>query len=286
VIPVETVRHPGSAIIVSVPHGSGEIPGDIRRQLRIPLKSGAFDTGTREIALECAAPHATVVLAGSSRIVIDPNRYPEPSAADLEPAGAPGTDQGSDTDRLIRRFDHGQRLWKKPLTEEEIRRRVEEYHQPFHRALATEISRIRCQGKPVLLVDLHSMADDSFGFIIGDNGSRSAGRTVCLLVRRLLAESLDIDPSRIGYAGGEVWDAGRRANVSPALLSHTGGFITVNHGNPKEKVFAVQIEVSRFLYTNPRTGRILRGKFGPVLAGLERFFGTLAETWGEHGNAI
>jgi len=274
--PVILLRNPDSPIVVSVPHGSGFIPRGIKRQLGITLAEGPLDLGTRELACEAAAAFATLVLAGFSRIVIDVNRYPEPSALDVAPSANPEEGRKRDSDRLVRHFAGNRRLWRHPPDQKELRRRVRAYHLPFHRALGRELARIRKRKGAVLLVDLHSMSDDAFDFILGDNGGTSAGKSVCLLIRRLLAEASGLDPSRIGYAGSEVWDPGRRGDLSPALLGRTGGFITVNYGRPREGIFAVQLEVSRLLFSRANTRRIREQALKQLISPMREFFGRMA----------
>jgi len=240
------------------------------------MKQGPHDIGTDDIALRSAAPYATLVIASCSRIVVDVNRYPEPSRPDPDPSADPEKNRERDSDRAVPLHLRDRIVWRSTLTEREIRRRVREYHTPFHRALGREISRIRRRKRPVLLVDLHSMSDATFDFILGDNGGRSAGRHVCLAVRRLLGESCQVPLSRIGYAGIEVWDPGCRGGISPALLAHTGGFITINYGNPRERLYALQIEISRALFTGLRTGKIRRKQLDRLAIGMRDFFQRLA----------
>ena len=60
-------------------------------------------------------------------------------------------------------------------------------------------------------------------------------------------------------------------------LSHTGGFIVTNYGAPRNKVFAVQIEINRSLYLDPDSRTIDLPALERTVRCFEEFFERLPE---------
>src|SRR5690606_32698086 len=96
------------------------------------------------------APGATVVRATFHRYVIDANR--DPSGASLYP--------GQNTTGLCPLSDFDNRpIWRagREPDEQEISRRVREFHKPYHAALGAEIDRVRRRHGLAVLYDCHSI---------------------------------------------------------------------------------------------------------------------------------
>jgi len=228
-----------SPVVVSVPHNGTWVPGEIREKLAVPVEevAGKVDEFAWELA-RVAEPHATVIRANMARAVIDLNR--SGTVAELDLTYEPEKER----ERLVRLYDDGGRLlWKAPvgrppLAREEIEARIRRYHEPYHQALRACLERA---GEPNVLVDMHSMSDETFDLVIGDFRGRSAGTDICEgRVRRFFAAR----GYRAGYAGPRNVDRQGRP-VPAAAIRYSGGFITSRYGDPLRGRYALQIEVNR-----------------------------------------
>jgi len=236
---VEVFGNPESRIVVSVPHSGTFIPEEIQEQLAISLEEaqGRVDTYTCELA-GAAEVYATIVKANVSRTVIDVNRSGTIAELDLT------TDAKDERDRLVRLYDgEGRPLWKKPLgrpyiTREELEARIREYYDPYHQVLGECVERA---GRPMFLVDMHSMSAPGFDMVIGDFRGRSAGVEICELEVKPFFEERGY---RVGYAGPREVDR-RGQPLSHAAIRYSGGFVTSRYGDPASGQHAFQIEVNR-----------------------------------------
>ncbi|CAN5164693.1 N-formylglutamate amidohydrolase [soil metagenome] len=99
----------------------------------------AWDIGVRTLGEALSkALEATFIAQTWSRLVIDCNR--DPDATDAVPAVSDGT--------LV--------LGNADLVPADRRRRIDEVHEPYHRAIAELIADRTAQAQPTILVSLHS----------------------------------------------------------------------------------------------------------------------------------
>lgn len=126
---------------------------------------------------------------------------------------------------------HG-RLWRRPIDQAELDRRIAEAHAPYHDALHGELERLGVLHGWALLVDCHSMPRrrGQPDLVIGDRHGSSA------------APWLAGEAARLARAGG--WSA---ALNDP----YAGGHIVERHGRPDRNIHALQIEIDRSRYLRP-----------------------------------
>ena len=163
---------------------------------------------------------ATTIRTAISRSVIDVNR--DPSGASLYP--------GQATTELCptTTFD-GEPLYAgDPPDDAEIARRRAAYFDPYHAALAGEITRLRSEHSRVVLYDAHSI--------------RSR-------VPRLFDSELP--QFNIGTNGGATCDAALTAAVSAACGADQvingrfkGGWTIRHYGRPQDGIHAIQMELA------------------------------------------
>jgi N-formylglutamate amidohydrolase len=129
---------------------------------------------------------------------------------------------------------------------EEALERIQNYHKPYHAALARLLTRsMRSFGVAVLL-DLHSMPSASverdngqrIDLVIGDRFGTSAAPA--------LVDAIETKARGLGYTV---------ARNRP----YAGGYITEHYGAPDAGMQAVQIEINRALYMNEADGALLPG---------------------------
>ncbi|MBU3740300.1 MAG: N-formylglutamate deformylase [Rhodoferax sp.] len=219
-------------LLVSMPHVGTEIPPELR-DAYVPRALEVEDTDWHLDRLYdfLGRMGASVLRPRLSRYVIDLNRPPD---------DAPMYPGASNTELCPTRFFNGEPLYLpglQPGPQERLRRR-ETYWRPYHRALETELQRLRGLHGRVLLWDAHSIRS----------------RIPWLFEGRL-------PDLNLGTAGG--------SSASPAIeqallaacdpwsdISHVlngrfkGGYITRHYGAPAGGVYAVQLEMAQSLYMN------------------------------------
>jgi len=172
------------------------------------------------------------VIARAPRAAIDCNR----SADEVDPAviaDAAGDAIGARARGGLgivpsRSAPHG-RLWRRPIDQAELERRITEAHTPFHEAVARELDRLAELHGGALLIDCHSMPRrrGQSEIVFGDRHGGSA------------APWLTEQAARIARSNG--WTA---ALNDP----YAGGYVVERHGRPERGVHALQIEIDRSCY--------------------------------------
>jgi N-formylglutamate deformylase len=140
---------------------------------------------------------------------------------------------GAGLGTIARVVASGESIYRRKLRFAEAEQRVRTCWQPFHAALETLVAATRQRFGRCLLVDCHSMPASVLpprggaDIVLGDaHGTTCGPRTM-----RLIEQCLE----GLGY---------RVRRNDP----YAGGFITRHYGRPRERVEAVQIELSRALY--------------------------------------
>lgn len=217
-------------LLLSMPHGGGTLPDWLVPRLSNAGKAVAdTDWWIDRLYDFDETLDATVVRATLSRHVIDVNR--DPSGVPLYPGQATTGLCPTETFDGTPIYLPGQ-----APDEAEIAERRERYFSPYHRALATEIERLKARHGYALLYDCHSI--------------RSR-------IPRLFDGELPI--FNIGTNGGKSCAKGIETSVVSACagaqgLTHVlngrfkGGWITRCFGRPSEGIHAVQMELAQHAY--------------------------------------
>jgi N-formylglutamate deformylase len=215
-------------LIVSIPHAGTEIPDDIAPDL-VSLDRARRDADLYIDKLYgfAAGMGATIFRTTISRSVIDMNR--DPSGQSLYPGKAT-------TDLCpLTSFDD-EPLWRpgrEPDAAEVARRRAR-YFDPYHKALAAEIDRLRALHGKVVLFEAHSIRShvpmlfdgELPAFNIGTNSGASCAPELTAAVS--------------GYCGASQVVDGR----------FKGGWTTRRYGRPETGVHAIQLELAMRTYVD------------------------------------
>jgi len=220
-------------LLISMPHNGQDIPDDIAAKMtdkaRTVPDTDWYKDKLYDFAVEMGA---YIIMPKYNRYVIDLNR--DPNGVDLYP-GANSTELCPTT-----AFDLSS-LYLDNYTpdEQEIKRRIECYWQPYHQEIQTTLSEIKQQFGKAVLLEAHSILshvprffDDQlpdFNFGNGDGKSCSAE----MLTR---VQSLDFSPYSMVTNG-----------------RFKGGFITREYGKPDDNVHTLQLELSQVTYMNEPT---------------------------------
>ena len=261
--PVEVTR--GDApVVLGMPHAGTWLPEEIQTRLNARGRALADTDWHIDRLYDGLLPSATVVRANFHRYLIDANR--DPSGRSLYP--------GQNTTHLVPLTDFdGQPIWETPPDAAEVARRREDYHAPYHAALAAEMARVRARHGVAVLYDCHSIrsripflfAGELPVFNIGTNNGQSCAPAV----ERALIE------------------AARAARPDSTVLNarFKGGWTTRHYGRPAEGWHAIQMEIAQRAYMDeappwtyrPERADPLRATLAETLARLAAIAPTLGE---------
>jgi len=219
------IHHGEAPLVVSFPHTGTEIPPDIEANLVSPWLARKDADYWVDVLYDFAHEMgATTIRTALSRTVIDVNR--DPSGVSMYPGQATTSLCPIDT------FD-GELLYQAEREPDaaEIARRRATYFDPYHAALAAELSRLRGRHPRVVLFDAHSIRSE---------------------VPRLFEGTLR--QFNIGTNNGATCDEQLTARIEKiceaSSFDHVtngrfrGGWITRHYGKPKNGIHAVQMELA------------------------------------------
>lgn len=236
---------------------------------KLKLEDRLIDRMAQEVA---HATGAALLIAHAPRALIDLNRAPDD--IDWSMIVGPGVSKGaasgvsSAANRrargglglIPRRVPGYGEIWKGGITREELDRRIEAVHRPYHTALGQMLERVRDKWGAVLLLDLHSMpplkagrsGEEPAEFVIGD---------------------------RFGSSCHDMLSAGALAFLASAerRVSHnrpySGGYILERHAATRRGIHALQLEICRSAYLDGELREV-----GPRFTGVARLVAQLVRT--------
>lgn len=253
-----------SPIVLSLPHSGRDI-GDAMasraaggRDALLALSDPYVDAIAQPFI---DAGHAAVV-ATTPRAVIDPNRRLDeldPMICDCPPP-PPGSKAASGIGLVPSRGRGRRPLWKTRLGAAEVERRIAEAWRPYHDALSGLLAATRERHGHAILLDLHSMPPPHRGLarvVLGDRHGTSA------------------DAALVERACQALREAGEACALNHP---YAGGAIAAMHGRPATGFHAIQLEIDRALYLDPR----LKVP-GPGLSRAQRLLGALIHALSREG---
>ncbi len=231
-------ERPASPIVLSVPHAGRGYSAALLRAARVPLNvlEQLEDRLVDRLVWRAAGTGATAIVAQAPRAEIDLNR----DERELDPAMiAPAPPSGSLLTTVRTRGGLGLvparlagsgALWRGRMSRDELKRRVETIHRPYHAVLEQALQAARARFGVAVLLDCHSMpprGPGQPGIIFGDRYGVTAGP-------HILAAAIAA-ARQLGFAAG-------------LNDPYAGGHVIERHGRPQEQVHALQVEVDRSLY--------------------------------------
>lgn len=257
-------------LLFDSPHSGRVYPEDFGAAVENRLLVGGEDRFVDDLVVDAPSHGATLVTALFARTYVDVNRQ----SVDLDPhllpedwadEIAPTINSERGVGLIFRMIGDSVPIYDRALTSLEIRRRIEHYWLPYHRALEEETERLHETFGEVFHVNWHSMqavgnalAPDPGGkradFVLGDLDGTACDPAFT----RFVAESL----RGLGY--------------SVAINEpYKGAYIVERYGRPAEGRHALQIEINRKLYMDH--GTLDRtGGFATLKQDLSRFTTALA----------
>ncbi|ANN74423.1 N-formylglutamate amidohydrolase [Bordetella bronchialis] len=235
-------------LICDSPHSGVTYPADFGYAIEPDVLRTGEDTHVDELWQAIPDVGGTLILAEFPRTYIDPNREPDDIDPRLLAEAWPGAINPSEKSRighgLIWGKAGGRRIYDRKLSVEEVRHRIEAYHQPYHAALNRDIEAAYKQFGAVWHLNLHSMPSDSYevlqvpgggqlaDFVLGDRDG-----TTCE------PELVDVVENSLRASGYTV------ARNDP----FKGVALIARLGKPAERRHSLQIEIHRGQYMNERT---------------------------------
>ena len=247
-------------VLITVPHAGRDYPEDVIAAMRNPelgprkLEDRFVDRLSEAVAQETGA---ALLVAHAPRAMIDLNRAPDDVDWSMVAGARPhGTSHSAANRRarsglglVPRRLPGSGEVWRQCLSAEELQRRIETVHRPYHRAVGDTLDRIRDRWGAALLIDLHSMpplrtgshGESAAEFVIGDRfGASCSGLLSAAALHRL----------------------GAMGRLAAHNRPYSGGYGLDHHAAPRRGIHAMQIEVCRSQPTSTHNstspGRVCR----------------------------
>lgn len=258
-------------VLVDVSRSGREYPHDFRSP--IPF-STLHDNVSMYVEELCAA---TPELGGTLLYACFPNTYIDTnrSAADIDPTMIEGTwpdpiRQSDFTERglgLLKRLSrYGEPMQERRLTVAEVKARLDLYHEPYHQELDRILAELKRRHGTAFQVSCHCMsavgapthADPGQArpdFNLGD-----VHGTTC-------------SPEVIAFVAETLKGLGHTVSVN---FPYYGGELTRRHGDPKNGVESVFIEINKKLFIDTRTFKRTEG-FGPLKASIDKLLAAIVD---------
>jgi len=219
-------------ILLSVPHSGVEFPEELKSAYRQDITQAPDDTDwfVHKLYDFAQAMGITLIHAAYSRWVIDLNRDPE-----SKPLYSDG--------RIITALCptttfFGEPIYndgRKELVDEEVRRRVELYYNPYHQKIQELLDELRRKFGKVLLWDCHSIRQQ-----------------VLTIHKEKIPDLILGDADGTSASPGLIETAINSLESGGYGFSHNypfkGGYITRHFGKPSENQHALQLEMTKVNY--------------------------------------
>jgi N-formylglutamate deformylase len=259
---------PMAPLVLDVPHAGRAYPADFRTLCSPALLRHTEDPYVDELVAKVVNQGATLVTATFPRAMIDVNR----PLTDLDPAVVDGvwpeplqpTEQTLRGLGLIRRMcQEGMPMYDHPLALTEIDQRLRQFYHPYHRHLAKVLRRVKERFGEVWLIDCHSMPSHS----LDKAGNRVRNADFVLGDR----DGATCDAGFLQLAALFLRDLGYSVAIN---APYKGQEILRRHGKPKQRSYAMQLEINRDLYVN-ETDFTRLPQMAAFAKDLEHFFARL-----------
>jgi N-formylglutamate amidohydrolase len=232
---------PSSPVVLSVPHAGRSYSPQLLAASRLSLETleALEDRLVDRLVWRAVADGATAIVARTPRAEIDLNRdereidpvlvSPMPSADSVLASARARGGLGL----IPARIPGAGSIWLKPMSADELKRRIDRVHRPYHQAIASALEETRARFGIAILLDCHSMPPRQSGspgeaaVVFGDrHGTTMASELV---------------EAAVAAARSAGFTTSRNA-------PYAGGYITTRHGRPDQGVHALQIEIDRSTY--------------------------------------
>jgi N-formylglutamate deformylase len=246
---LHAARSPRVPLVFDSPHSGSWFPPDFGHCLTERELRSAEDCHIHEL-YACAPDHgATLLEATFARTYVDVNRSEADVDPDLLDGAWPHPVADSVKGRLgqalvWRTLNDGRPIYARKLSVAEMKRRIEHYLHPYHRALAALIDDAHARHGVVFHVNCHSM--QSVGGKMSQDGAGTRRPEIVLGDR----DGTSCAPEFTGLVRGLFADAGYDVRVNDP---YKGVELVRAFSAPRDGRHSLQIEINRALYMDERT---------------------------------
>jgi N-formylglutamate deformylase len=250
-------------VVVEIPHAGLDLPPQFLEPLAAPARAVGRDADLYVDALyqDAAAEGATVLVARTSRYVIDVNRAEADVDADVVEGGR--GDVRMHHGLVWRTTSDGEPALGRKLTRAELEERLEAVWRPYHRTLSEIIDRKLARFGVAVVLAAHSMPSVERNGAGNGAAAASAGLRDARDLSRLSSPGAprsqrtraDVVPGTRGRrsASAVYIDAVEALAVARGWTvrhddPYAGGFTTQHYGRPADAMHVVQVELARRLY--------------------------------------
>jgi N-formylglutamate deformylase len=235
-------------LIYDSPHSGRAYPEDFTPVVPLDQLYGHEDRLVDDLLLDAPGLGVELIAAGFPRAYIDPNRAADDIDADVVGKGwgdplNPTPSAARGLGLIFRVGPDGKPIYERPLDHDEVRRRIDLYWRPYHRALEARLQEARARWGTAWHIDWHSMRP------VGDALSPDPGgiRPDFVVSDR---DRTSAEPEFTEAVASTL----RGLGFSVALNDpFKGGYIVALHGRPLERRHSVQVEINRGLYLDMET---------------------------------
>ena len=258
---------PVAPVVISVPHAGRDYDDALLANARVrpEMLRRLEDRWADLLVHPLIARDHMILVARAPRAMIDLNRHEreiDPAMVTAMPSAVPLQSSAKlrgGLGLIPRRLPGAYELWQRPIGWEEVRRRIDTVHRPYHAMLAQLLREARDVHGHAVLIDLHSMpplpppgaGQTPPAMVLGDRFGRTASTRLMTLAADVLAGHGIAVAQNHPYAGDHMIE---------------------RHGRPAEDIHALQVEIDRSLYLDAALDAP-----GPGLARLRGVLGAMIE---------
>jgi N-formylglutamate deformylase len=233
---------PATPVLVHVPHAGTHIPADVRSHLRLDDAALAAevlaltDHRTDELAGDVATVGASRLVARTSRLVVDPERFLDRDREEMEQVGMGAVYTRGAWGGLLRDDDPDHRTTL-----------LARYFHPYHHAVEAEVDRLLARFGRCVIVDLHSYPTVTLPYELHGGGERPP---LCI--------GTDPVHTPAGLAALVV-DVAADAGLATAVdTPFAGTFVPTRHLGDR-RITSVMLELRRDTYLDEATATLHGG---------------------------
>lgn len=259
-------------LVCDSPHSGTQYPDDFSCAVTLEQLRQGEDNHVHELWKAAPVVGATLIGATFPRVYIDPNRSLKDLDPDLlaepwpEPL-SPGEKTRLGKGLIWTKLDAASRIYDRPLPAAEVRKRIDQFYIPYHRALSEAIDQRYQTFGALWHLNLHSMPSNAYermgiqtsnklaDFVLGDRDGTTCSEEFIGLVETFLLDK--------GYSV---------ARNDP----YKGVELIAQIGQPQIKRHSLQIEIIRPIYMNEQTREPNEG-FAALQANLTELLGVLRD---------
>lgn len=232
-------------LIVSIPHSGTYIPQEMRGNLIDNVVLSNMDWYLPNLYSFLKNLEITTIINNVSRYVIDPNREIINNTSDF----------------FVHKYVYTKTtfnypMYKKTLDNNEIKFRIQEYYNPYHKEISHLINEKLTNFNKVYLIDLHSFGKDiDEDIVLGNKNGETARKEFTNLVRDSL-EKLDF-----------------KVNLNNP---YSGGYIVRKYANENVETLQIELSYKKYIenkiFGNEEFPRIHKNSFNEIQEKMKSFF--------------